>query len=114
MTFSREELDDILKTDFANEDNFVDEECYKNCYIYPICPSCSGGNYKETKTFKLRNKKKCRIQKLIALFIADMEAKRIAKNPKRYDDNKLYHTIEAIKKIRELYLPEFEGFLNGG
>jgi sulfatase maturation enzyme AslB (radical SAM superfamily) len=110
MTFSQAELNDILRTDFSNEDNFVDEDCYKNCYIYPVCPTCSGSNYMVNKTFKERDKKKCRIQKLIALFSADLQAKRIAKNPKRYDDKTLYFTIAAIKKIRELYLPEFEPF----
>jgi sulfatase maturation enzyme AslB (radical SAM superfamily) len=112
MTFSQAELDSIQKTDFANEDNFVDDECFNNCYIYPICPTCSGGNYQANKTFKERNKSTCRIQKLIALFIADMEAKRIAKNSKRYNDTTLYHTIAAIKKIRETYLPEFKDFLD--
>jgi radical SAM protein with 4Fe4S-binding SPASM domain len=110
MTFSRAELDDILRTNFADEDNFVDEDCYRNCYIYPICPTCSGANYMVNKSLKQRNKKKCRIQKLIALFIADFQAKLIAKNQKRYDDKTLYFTIAAIKKIRELYLPEFEPF----
>jgi sulfatase maturation enzyme AslB (radical SAM superfamily) len=110
MTFQQNELDDILCTDFSNENNFVDDECYKHCYIYPICPTCSGANYMVNKTFKKRNKNKCRIQKLIALFIADMEAKRIAKNPKRYEDKTLYFTIAAVKKIREIYLPEFAPF----
>jgi hypothetical protein len=62
------------------------------------------------KTFKVRDKSKCRIQKLIALFIADMQAKRIQKNPKWYDDTTLYYTIEAVKKIRALYLDEFKAF----
>jgi radical SAM protein with 4Fe4S-binding SPASM domain len=111
MTFTRDELDRILETDFSNDENFIDEECFNDCYIYPICPQCSGANYMVNKTFRKRNRSKCRIQKLIALFIADMEAKRIAKNPKRYDDTKLYYTIEAIKKIREAYLGMFEEFM---
>ena len=111
MTFTRHELDRILETDFSNDENFIDDECLNDCYIYPICPQCSGANYLVNKTFKTRNKSKCRIQKLTALFIADMEAKRIAKNPKRYDDTKLYYTIEAIKKIREAYLGIFEEFM---
>jgi radical SAM protein with 4Fe4S-binding SPASM domain len=111
MTFSQAEIDDILKTDFANDENFLDEECFNNCYIYPICPSCSGSNYMVNKSFKQRNKAKCHIQKLIALFIADLWSKLIVKNPKGYDDTILYHTIEAIKKIRTLYLNEFREFM---
>lgn len=111
MTFPQAEIDDILKTDFINDENFLDEECFNNCYIYPICPCCSGANYMINKTFKVRNKSKCRIQKLITLFIADLQSKRLVKNPKLYDDATLYYTIEAIKKIRSLYLDEFKDFL---
>ena len=110
MTFTQNELDRILETDFTNDENFIDDECFNDCYIYPICPQCIGANYMVNKTFRKRNRSKCRIQKLISLFIADMEAKRIVKNPKRYDDTKLYYTIEAIKKIRNAYVGMFEKF----
>jgi sulfatase maturation enzyme AslB (radical SAM superfamily) len=106
MTFPQNELDDILKTDFSNDESFIDDDCFKNCYIFPICSCCSGSNYMVNKTFKKRNRSKCRIQKLLALFIADMQAKRIAKNPARYDETTLFYTIEAIKQIRERYLGE--------
>jgi len=112
MTFTEPELSEIMRTDFRNSELFIDNDCFNNCYIYPICPTCAGANYKCNRTFKKRNKTKCRIQKLISIFIADLIAKRIVKNPKIYDDNQLYHTIEAIKKIRELYLPEFSDFFN--
>lgn len=108
MTFSNEEISDILKTDFTDDDAFIDDDCFNNCYIYPMCPTCSGANYLNNKTFKKRDKRRCRIQKLIVLFAADLQAKKIAKNPKQYDDNTLYYTIEAIKKIRSLYFGEFK------
>jgi len=110
MTFTQKELDEIMKTDFYNEKLFIDEECVNNCYIYPMCPTCAGANYMVNKKFDKRNRSKCRIHKLIALFVADMEAKRIQKDPKRYDEQKLFYTIEAIKKIRALYLDEFKQF----
>ena len=111
MTISDNELSEIAKTNFADTDNFIDDYCFNNCYIYPICPTCAGTNYVVNKSFKERDKRRCRIQKLISLFVADLQAKRIMKNPKIYDDETLYHTIEAIKKIRSLYLPEFEKYL---
>jgi sulfatase maturation enzyme AslB (radical SAM superfamily) len=107
MTFPQNELDDILKTDFADDESFIDDDCFRNCYIFPICGCCSGADYMVNKTFKKRNRSKCRMQKLLALFIADMQARRIAKNPARYDDATLYYTIEAIKQIRGRYLGEF-------
>lgn len=111
MTFTKNELSDIMKTDFTNDNNFNDDDCFRNCYIYPICPTCAGANYLNNKTFKERDKGRCRIQKLISLFAADLQAKRIRKNPEIYDNDMLYHTIEAIKTIRALYLPEFKEFL---
>ena len=108
MTFSQLEIVEILKVDFNNNECFIDEDCYQNCYIYPICNTCAGANYLTNKDLKERDKRKCKIRKLLVLFIADLQAKLIIKNPKIYDDVKLYYTIEAIKKIRELYLEQFE------
>jgi len=110
MAFTENELSEILRTDFSNDDNFIDEDCFENCYIYPICPNCLSTNYLVNKTFKKCDKRRCRVQKLVSLFIADLHTKRIIKNPKTYDVDLLYHTIEAIKKIRLLYFSEFEEY----
>jgi len=112
MTFSETELNEIMKTDFTNQELFVDDDCFNNCYIFPICPTCAGANYLCGRTFKKRNKNQCRVQKLISVFIADLTARRIIRNPGIYDDYRRYHTIEAINKIRELYLPEFAFFMD--
>lgn len=113
MTFTENELSNIIETDYEDEEIFLDEYCFDNCYIYPICSTCYGANYLNNKSFKQRDKTRCKIQRLIALFVADLSAKRIVKNSKLYgdDNNTLYHTIEAIKNIRTLYLPEFQEFL---
>jgi sulfatase maturation enzyme AslB (radical SAM superfamily) len=114
MTFSQNDLNNISRTDFSNEELFIDDECFNTCYIYPICPTCSGANYKINKAFNNRNKSKCRIQKLIALFIADLQGKRLVKSGgligSNKDETRLYYTIEAIKKIKSLYLNEFKKF----
>lgn len=107
MTFDTETLEKIEKTDFSKDENFVDIDCFNNCYIYPLCPHCSGANYIATGSFSNWNKSKCKIQKLIALFIAELEAKRIIANPKLYDETKTYHTIKAIENIRKNYHEEF-------
>jgi len=100
-----------MKTDFSNEENFVDDFCYSTCYLYPICPNCAGANYLVNNTFKTRSKSKCRIQKLVSLFIADLQSKQIVKNPESLDEETLYHSIEAIKNIRKNYLEEFPQLL---
>ena len=111
MTFSNEQIKELLEIDYKNIDNFIDEDCYNNCYIYPICPTCAGACFLTNKTFKKRTKSRCRTQKLVALFAADLQAKRIIKNPKKYDTNTLFYTINAIKKIKALYFDEFKDFM---
>lgn len=111
MTFDEETLTKITNTDFSKIDDFIDDECFNNCYLYPVCPHCAGANYLTEKTFKTRSKAKCRIQKIISLFAADLFAKRIVKNPEKFEERERYMMITAIQKIRELYLSEFEEFL---
>ncbi len=111
MTFSQKEIQDIVDTDFKNDENFLDEDCINNCYVYPLCPSCSGANYMINKSFKLRNKSKCRVLKLILLFVADMQARKIANKTDKLDARTKYWTIETIKKIKSMYFEEFKPFL---
>lgn len=108
MTFDESELLKIEKTNFYDSTAFIDEDCFENCLIYPICPSCAGANYLKNHSFKNQNKSRCKISKLIALFVADLHAKRIVTYPELYtNESVLYYTIEAIKKIRKEYLDEF-------
>ena len=111
MTFEKNELDSICASDFSNAEDFIDEQCYNECYIYPICPHCAGANYLTQKSFKTRDKSKCRLQKLITLFAADLQGKRLVKNPDRYSDNVKYNLITAIQKIKSLYLTEFSEYI---
>lgn len=111
MTFSTGEISEILQTNFYDEENFVDDFCYDNCYLYPICSSCAGANFLANHSFKEQNKSKCKINKLIALFIADLQAHRIIKYPEKYtDETVLYYLIEAIHQIKALYLDEFKKY----
>ena len=111
MTFRMDELSRIAQTNFADDNNFIDEECYQNCYIYPICPTCSGANYLVNGNFKRRNRNKCRIHKLTALFIAELMARRIINGTDGMNDETKYRTVLAIKKINLLYKEEFMKYL---
>lgn len=107
MTFSKDELSRMSRTDFTDDNCFIDEDCYRNCYLYPICPTCSGANYLVSRDFKQRNRSKCRIQKLTALFIAELMSARIISGTDCMNDEMKYRTIMAISKIRLLYRDEF-------
>lgn len=112
MTFSSLVLKEVENIDFTDANIFVDKECLEQCYIYPICPNCAAANYLREKKFNIRDKQKCRINRLIALFIADLHAKRITKYSEKYIDRpETYYVIEAIKKIRYLYLDEFKEYI---
>lgn len=110
MTFNKDELEEIMETDFENNSAFVDDECFESCYIYPICPMCPGANYLVKKTFSERDKSKCRIQKLITLYSADLQARRLIKNQNSLPENRVYNTIAAIEKIKGIFLEEFEEY----
>ena len=110
MTFSEDELAEIVASDFTDEKLFVDDKCFEECYLYPLCPTCAGANYQTNKSFGEKNKIHCKTQKLIALFAADLQAKKISKNPDLYDELTTYYTIEAIEKIKKLYYDEFKGY----
>ena len=110
MTFSKTEIQEIKKTDFCNIDNFVDEDCFDSCYIYQICRTCHAEDYLATKSFKHYDKSKCRMRIMEAIVLAEYNARLIQKNPCVYDDAKLYYTIEAIKKIKNLYYKDYEKY----
>jgi len=110
MTFDEKTLEEMSKTDFTKEELFVDDDCFENCYIYPICPNCSGANYLAEHSFKKRNRSKCRIQKLISIFIADLQVRKILKNPDKYSDTEKFKILEAAKKIKSAFLPEFSEY----
>ena len=111
MTFSRGQLEEIKKTNFTNPECFIDEDCFTGCYLYPICPTCSGANYLVNKSFNIRNKTKCKILKLVSLYIAELLARKIISSSSSLKDNQLFFTIEAIEHIKEKYLEEFLLFI---
>ena len=112
MTFSSEEIEKIQGIDFTDSDYFTDFECVEGCYIYPVCSHCAAANYQTTGEFGKRAKNKCKINKIVLYYVAEMHKNRILKNRKQYtDDTILYYTIEAIKEINQQYYPLVEEYI---
>lgn len=112
MTFTKEELVEICNTNFNNTDLFVDEECYNNCYLYPVCSNCYGANYFVNHTFAEKTKSKCNLTKIIALYVAELHTRRILEHRDFYkDDTELYYLIQSIKEIKANYFDEFKEFM---
>lgn len=112
MTFDECTIETIMTTDFKNSENFTDLNCLKNCYLYSICRRCSAENFLKNKSFKQWNREKCGFTEILALAVSEIETRKIINNPKIYDETKLFYTIEAIKKIRELYQPKYVDIMN--
>lgn len=104
MTFDESDMAQITATNFEDPNEFIDRECFESCYLYPVCPTCAAANYLNGKSLRIRDKRRCDIQKLIAVFVADILARRIIKNPKCMAPEKAYYTAQAIKKIKAKYL----------
>lgn len=107
MAFPAEDLKTMLKTDYSNNKNFTDNSCKADCYLFNICMTCAAENFLINHSFHSYNKRNCGLKKIIALAVAELQARKIAQNPNIYNKTKLYYTIEAIQKIKELYLPKY-------
>ena len=95
-----------------NNSIFIDEECSRDCYLFPVCGTCSGANYLVNKSFNNRIKSRCKMNKLISLYIAELHMRRILQQRELYqDENQVYFLIEAIKGIKENYYSEFRELL---
>lgn len=101
MTFSDDQMSEIYNIDFSNPKCFVDTECRENCYLEPVCNSCYGANMLANGIINRRDKSKCKLTKIRAVFSALLTANRILSNPEDTYENKL--AIKAIEKINLLY-----------
>jgi len=110
LQMSKKQLEEIKKIDFQNQDLFFNEECYNNCYIYPICHGCYGDNYTITGNFAKRSYQKCEIQKLKALALANYHARKILQNKEQTTISQSeIQTINAIQKINLLFGSNING-----
>lgn len=112
MTFEESAINTIYNTDYTNPDVFTDRDCMDNCYLYPICKRCPAENYLKNNSFNRWNREKCGFTEILALAVSEIETRTIINNPKIYDEIKLFYTIEAIKKIRELYQEKYSDIIN--
>lgn len=101
MTFNKATMEQISQIDFSNHDLFIDEDCYENCYIEPICASCYGGNLLSTGKMNKRDRSKCNLTKVRAVFSALLRAHKILQSQDDTYENKL--AVQAINRINELY-----------
>mgnify|MGYP005894002207 FL=1 len=107
MTIPPEKFASLKGTDFNDESNFIDRDCFGSCYFYNICSNCYGANFLVNGKLNKRDKCKCRLMKVRAYYAAALLANRIAKsgNTKNPSDSKIMalqiRAIEKIKKICE-------------
>lgn len=101
MTFGEKVLHKIHDIDFHNHELFIDEPCFNNCYLDPVCTSCYGANLLSNGKINVRDKSKCALMKIRAVFSAALKAHMILKKPVDTPENR--KSLIAIKKINDLY-----------
>lgn len=101
MTFDKSILNSIRTVDFNKPELFVDEHCFNNCYLEPVCTSCYGANLLSNGNMNVRDKSKCELMKVRAVYSAALKANMILKN--RLDTPENRKAIVAIRRINELY-----------
>jgi sulfatase maturation enzyme AslB (radical SAM superfamily) len=101
MTFSKEQLLIVDKIDWTDTENFIDEDCFNKCYLEPVCNSCYGANLLQNGKINIRDKSKCELVKIRAVFSAALAAHKLIQNPVDNYENSL--TAKAIQKINVLY-----------
>lgn len=101
MTFDQTTIDKIKDLDFCKHELFIDDECFENCYLEPVCNSCYGANLLSNNKINSRDKSKCELMKLRAVYSAALRANKIINDPQDTLENR--KALLAIKRIYELY-----------
>lgn len=101
MTFTKEQLDSLKNIDFNDPRNFVDKECFDNCYLEPVCNCCYGANMLMNGKLNIRDKSKCELMKIRAVFSAALAAHKLQNDHEDNYENAM--TAKAVVKIGELY-----------
>ena len=101
MTFDKQTLNSVLRLDFTKHANFVDNDCLNNCYLEPVCNCCYGANLLTNGIVNKRDRSKCELMKVRAVYSAALKAHKLLNNTLVTPEDKL--TIQAINKINEIY-----------
>ena len=101
MTFDKTTIEKIRGIDFSKQELFTDEECFNKCYLNPVCTSCYGANLLSNGQINVRDKSKCELMKVRAVFSAALRLHMILQNPKDTPENR--KALNAITKINEMY-----------
>lgn len=105
VSMNKESLLKILKTDFLDQNNFIDLNCLSNCYIYPICHGCYGDNYSLTGNLATRSSQKCELNKLRIAAASKYTAIKMQKKLQNATEisKKDMQIINAIQKVNQMF-----------
>lgn len=105
--FEAEDLAYLMGVDYSKIEELEDIECFNNCYIYPICPTCYASNYSINGKINIRDKSLCEINKMRAYYSSLLWSIRNLSNDideLSFDEKALMHRrIAAVKKVLSEY-----------
>lgn len=111
LTLNKDQLNGLKNVDFLNHSLFIDKECSKKCYFYPLCPTCPGANYGRTGDFCKRDRSRCDIEKIQIIYAAELISRKILNSTLKVDDEELYLTISSIQKLKKIFDLEYRSKL---
>lgn len=101
MTFKESTLENVLEMDFSCPSNFIDMDCWENCYLEPVCNCCYGANLLTNGIVNKRDRSKCKLMQIRAVYSAALRAHKLLEHNEDTQENKL--ALKAIRRINELY-----------
>lgn len=104
VSMSDEQLNKVLPLDFSDHSLFINQHCFNECYVYPVCHGCYADNYCTTGKLNCRSLQKCTLNKLkikaCAQYHGQILLKKLETASSLTDKEAL--TIKAIIKINQL------------
>ena len=100
---NEEQIAEIKKMDLSDENLFINDDCFNNCYLFPVCVDCYAANFVSTGSFAEKSQMKCELAKIKAVANAYFQGKRfLSKNMSEITETEK-QTIKAVLKINSLF-----------
>lgn len=102
MSFNKKDIKQLMRIDYNKIDLLVDDECYKNCYLFPVCPTCYAGDFQSTGMLKRKNRAMCRLVKIRAIYAAKLRAEKLKREWKEISDDAIEKKIRMQLEIKAI------------
>lgn len=103
VSMNEEQIAEIKKMDLSDENLFINDDCFNNCYLFPVCVDCYAANFASTGSFAEKSQLKCELAKIKAVANAYFQGKRFLSRNMSEITEKEKQTIKAVLEINSLF-----------